>query len=116
MPYALRFAAMPNVQMPPNEVIREFGRRHKAMKRTLLLAVAAWGAAIASIPAVSIRVAPGWLPYLLTAVATVLLVPFYAAERRYCCPVCGAKPVDREGDETIKPPPTCPDCRARLTE
>lgn len=101
--------------MPANQVALEFGRRHRAMKRALLVAVVAWAAAVASVPAVSVRVVPNWLPYPVTAMAIALLVPFYAANRRYRCPACGARPVDEQGDETFKPPRTCTKCGARLT-
>ena len=102
-------------KLPANDVILEFGRRHRAMKRALLVSVVAWAAVVASVPVVSIQVAPSWLPYPAMAIAMLLLVPFYAANRRYCCPVCGARPVDDEGDETFKPPRRCAKCHARLT-
>jgi hypothetical protein len=105
---------MAKARMPANEVVLEFGRRHRAMKRTLLLAVGAWGAVVASVPAVSIQMAPSWLPYPLTAMAVILLVPFYQANSRYRCPACGAKPVDKEGDETWTLPALCVKCGARL--
>ena len=105
----------PLKRMRANEVVLEFGRRHRAMKRALLVSVVAWAAVVVSVPAVSIQVAPSWLPYPLMAIAMVLLVPFSVANRRYCCPGCGARPVDADGDETFKPPRTCTKCNARLS-
>ena len=102
--------------MPPHEVIREFGARQRAVTRTLVVAVIAWGAVIVAIMAVSVEAVPVWTPQALSAVAIVLMVPFARAGARYRCPACGAKPSSGDGEPGMRlnPPPQCGDCGVRL--
>ena len=103
--------------MVPKEVILEFGRRQRAVKRTLLLALAAWGAVVVSIVAVSSGVASGWLPLPLAAVAVLVMVPYSRAGSRYRCPACGEQPTDPDGTSramVLNPPPNCRGCGVRL--
>lgn len=100
--------------MPANDVILEFGRRHKAVNQALVAALVAWGAVVASVPAVSMEVVPNWLPLPLGAIGLVLLVRYYVALSRYRCPVCDTRPAAEDGDPTTERPPVCVKCQSRL--
>lgn len=108
---------MPNTRNAerPDDLIQEFGRRHRALKRTLAIALAAWAAAVLSVIAVSLETVPVWTPHALAAVALVLMVPYARAGSRYRCPACGATP-SSEGERgmLLNPPPNCTDCGMRL--
>ena len=102
---------------PTHDVVRDFGARHRAVKRALLVALIGWGAAVISVMAASMHMASPWAPMTATAVAILLTVPYARAGSRYRCPACGAKPSTGDGDPgmLLNPPPQCGGCGVRLT-
>jgi DNA-directed RNA polymerase subunit RPC12/RpoP len=97
------------------DVSEEFGRRYLAFKRSALLALGLFGATALSIVGVYVEAFSGSVPIALVALAMAALFPFAWASSRYCCPACGAKPEDDEGDEMLFTPPLkCRECGARL--
>src|SRR5918999_6023881 len=102
--------------LSPDDVVRDFGNRHRALKRTLLVALVAWGAAVVSVLAVAVEAVPVWTPHAISAVAILLMIPYARAGSRYRCPACGEKPSDGtgEGGMLLNPPPHCGGCGVRL--
>ena len=95
--------------MDSDAIIREFGRRYAAFRWSMaivLLTFAVAGLSIVALPA-------PW-PTVIGFTGMALMLPFAVVSFRYRCPACGASPVDDEGDQTIKAPPTCRNCGVRL--
>lgn len=89
-------------------VATDFRKRQRAYRVWMLVAVLAW---IVIVPLSAL----GRIALLLAfANAVACLVAFALASRRYRCPACGAKPVDREGDETWALDAKCRACGVEL--
>lgn len=96
---------------PFDPVVEEYAQRQRHYRRMLLLAVASW----------FLPVAAGFFIGAGTALAAlvipiVMMVLMVRASKKHCCPSCGERVRDEDGDETWDAPEKCLNCGVRLRD
>ena len=90
-------------------VVEDFAQRQRRYHRMLLLAVVSWFLPIIAGMVIGAGAALGAL-----GIPIALMFLLGRASKQHRCPSCGAKVVDKEGDETWSAPDQCLNCGVPL--
>ena len=102
-----RAATAPPKHLDP--LVEDFAQRQRRYHRMLLLAVASWLLPVMAGMLIGAGAALGAL-----GIPIIMMFLLARASKQHCCPSCGAKVVDEEGDETWSAPEKCLECGVRL--